>query len=156
MIGIRNHSDTQSELNIAKARLQRLNDKKDVIFQKYFSSSRELREIITDNKAYNDKYFAYVVELDEPSLINGKSLNQEIEEVEKDIKTLNGHLENMRDDMLKLTGIESAIYCEIVINGSNISKAVEKVAFDNEKEPVTLWKYNYPKIKKYLKKLEKV
>lgn len=56
----------------------------------------------------------------------------------------------IKNNISNLKGIEYELYTEIVINGLNVSKAVEKVAEKNEKDVSTIWKNYYPKIKTFL------
>lgn len=59
----------------------------------------------------------------------------------------------MEDDIVSLEGIENKLYKEIVIEGLNVSSAIEKVAFDEEKDTSTLWKNYYPSVKRKIEKL---
>ena len=59
----------------------------------------------------------------------------------------------MSDSLSKMTGIEYQLFYEIVYNGVNITKAVDKIANDNNIEPVTIWKNYYKKIKKYINRI---
>jgi len=56
-------------------------------------------------------------------------------------------------DMCQLTGIENKLYKEIVINGMNVSKAIDKVSLEEGKDVSTLWKNYYPNVKKKIEKL---
>lgn len=73
---------------------------------------------------------------------------------EKNIKeTINLYVNktnSIKKNLSELKGIEYELYSEIVINGLNVSKAVEKVAEKNEKDVSTIWKNYYPKIKTFI------
>lgn len=58
---------------------------------------------------------------------------------------------SIKKNISDLKGIEYELYTEIVINGLNVSKAVEKVAEKNEKDVSTIWKNYYPKVKTFIK-----
>lgn len=83
------------------------------------------------------KYEQTIVKEKEELIILSEELLTKIKEIEKNLK--------------ELTGIEQRIYYEIVVNGLNVTKAIDKVAFEFDKDPSTLWKTYYPKIKDKLK-----
>ena len=84
------------------------------------------------------------------------SLIDEYEKTLKSIKEKICHLisshqnvvDQMEKDIKKLTGIENKLYYEIVINGTNVTKAVDKVSQDEFIDISTIWKNYYPKVKK--------
>lgn len=63
-------------------------------------------------------------------------------------------LDQMKEDLKQLNGIESKLYVEIVINGMKVSRAIDKVAFEEEKDISTLWKNYYPQVKKKIEHLD--
>ena len=63
-------------------------------------------------------------------------------------------IQKMEKDLICLSGIENKLYCEIVLNGTNVTKAIDKIAFDEELDISTLWKNYYPKVKQKIKELE--
>ena len=64
-------------------------------------------------------------------------------------------MDKLDDILSKMTGIEYELFYEIVYNGTNITKAVEHIAYENDKEPQTIWKNYYRNIKKEIKKISK-
>ncbi len=62
-------------------------------------------------------------------------------------------IKQMENDLQKLNGIENKLYYEIVINGNNVTKAIDKVATNEFIDTSTLWKNYYPKVKKEIDKL---
>ena len=56
-------------------------------------------------------------------------------------------IQKIEHDLQNLSGIENKLYREIVINNLNVSKAIEKVAFEENKDVSTLWKNYYPNVK---------
>ena len=82
-----------------------------------------------------------------------------IDEYEKSLKSIKEkicHLissnqnviDQMEKDIKNLSGIENKLYYEIVINGTNVTKAVDKVSQDEFIDISTIWKNYYPKVKK--------
>ena len=57
-------------------------------------------------------------------------------------------VDQMEKDIKKWSGIENKLYYEIVINGTNVTKAVDKVSQDEFIDISTIWKNYYPKVKK--------
>lgn len=82
-----------------------------------------------------------------------------IDEYEKSLKSIKekichlissnqNFVDQMEKDIKKLSGIENKLYYEIVINGTNVTKAVDKVSQDEFIDISTIWKNYYPKVKK--------
>ena len=63
-------------------------------------------------------------------------------------------LNQIEVNLKKLSGIESKLYAEIVINGTNITKAIEKIAVEESKDISTLWKNYYPSVKEKINELK--
>lgn len=59
-------------------------------------------------------------------------------------------IKQMESDLQNLNGIENKLYYEIVINGNNVTKAIDKVASNELIDTSTLWKNYYPKVKKQI------
>lgn len=68
------------------------------------------------------------------------------------IDKLEDYIESMENNLKNLTGIESKLYYQIVVNGLNVTKAVDIVARDENKDVSTIWKNYYPKIKDKIKR----
>ncbi len=62
-------------------------------------------------------------------------------------------IKQMESDLQNLNGIENKLYYEIVINGNNVTKAIDKVASNEFIDTSTLWKNYYPKVKKQIDNL---
>lgn len=78
---------------------------------------------------------------------NELELKKEKENLNSFLEQLRGRLEKMDVELKQLKGIEYELYYQIVVRGLNITKAVDKVAFDNDKDVSTIWKNYYPKVK---------
>ncbi len=79
----------------------------------------------------------------------------EIELIKKTISQYNKVIKKIEEDICNLSGIENKLYKEIVINGTSVSKAIEKVSEEENKDVSTLWKNYYPNVKKEIEKLSK-
>lgn len=54
----------------------------------------------------------------------------------------------------EMKGIEHKLYYEIVVNGLNPNKAVEKVSMYNDISVSAIWKNYYPKVKEKIRELK--
>ena len=154
MYAIRNYTNTKCELEMAKTRLNLLMDRKEKLYCKYFPITSKAKEIMVDGgDRNNDKMADYLAELHDIDIGTGKSLEEEITYQQQNVDKLQGYLNVMADSLSKMTGIEYQLFYEIVYNGVNITKAVDKIANDNNIEPVTIWKNYYKKIKKYINRI---
>ena len=70
------------------------------------------------------------------------------------ITILNKTRKRMEEDIKELKGVEYKLYNEIVFNGINVTKAIEKVSFDEYLDISTLWKNYYPSVKEKINELE--
>lgn len=134
-----------------------LMDRKEKLYAKYFPITQQIKDdVVSGGKKDNDKMAMYVHELNEVDIGTGFSLAQEIEYQRSVIERDTQYINEMTETLNKNKGIEYALYYEIVIKGIRISKAVGNVAERYSLDEHTIWKYHYKKIKKNLKKLEKV
>lgn len=85
-----------------------------------------------------------------------KDINNEINNLIETVDTQNKIIIQIKKDLFELKGIEYNLYSKIIIEGLNISKAIEKVSLEEEKDISTIWKNYYPKIKKRLQTIEKL
>lgn len=74
-------------------------------------------------------------------------LENEKKEILSLINIYKEFIQKIEQDLQNLSGIENKLYKEIVINNLNVSKAIEKVAFEENKDVSTLWKNYYPNVK---------
>ena len=134
-----------------------LMDRKEKIYAKYFPITQQIKDdVVSGGKKDNDKMAMYVHELNEVDIGTGFSLAQEIEYQRSVIERDTQYLNEMNETLNKNSGIEYSLYYEIVIKGIRISRAVGNIAERYNLDEHTIWKYHYNKIKKNLKKLEKV
>ncbi len=82
-----------------------------------------------------------------------KKVNYERKTLNEIIVLQTNLLHQIEDDIKKLSGIENELYCEIVVNGIKVSKAIEKIATEENISVSTLWKNYYPSVKKRINAL---
>lgn len=153
---IRTYTNTKCELEMAKARLSLLMDRKEQLYCKYFPITAQIKDdVIVSGTKDNDKMAQYVYELNEVDIGTGLSLAQEIEYQRSVVEKFAGYLNVMSETLKKMQGIEYALYFEIVVKGVRISKAVSNIAEQYDKDDRTIWQYYYSKIKKDITKLQR-
>ena len=156
MENIRTYTNTKCELEMAKARLSLLMDRKEQLYCKYFPITATMKEdTVSGGKRNNAKMADYVHELYKVDIGTGKSLVDEIEHQMGVVDNLQRYLNLMGEALGRMTGIEYALYYEIVVKGVRISRAVSSIAERYNKDDQTIWKYHYSKIKKDIKTLKK-
>lgn len=155
MFTIQSYTDTKCELEMAKTRLNLLMDKKETLYCKYFPISPTLKDVVIEtNKPNDDKMANYLHELYEIDIGTGKSLAEEITYQQQNVDKLQEYLNNMNDTLSKMTGVEYQLFYEIICKGINVTKAVDNIASKNNIDTRSVWRNNYKKIKKYIKKLK--
>ena len=154
MLTLRNYTDTKCELEMAKTRLNLLIDKKITIYDKYFPITARLKEIKVDGGACeHDPMADYIHEINTIDIGTGMSITGEIMFQQGRIIKLQGYLDNMDETLSKMKGIEYKLFYEIVYNATPVTKAVENIAEECEKDVTTIWKNHYNKIKKDVKRI---
>nr|DAY06931.1 MAG TPA: hypothetical protein [Caudoviricetes sp.] len=100
-------------------------------------------------KNYNDLKLELEMAKERKNIISIyiKKLMYEEEQINNIIKEQNNTLNKIENNLLNLTGIEYKLFSEIVINKMNVSKAIEKIAEQEDKDVSTIWKNYYPKVK---------
>ena len=149
MIVFRSYNDTYHEYKIELLNLERLEEQKNEIKNKYFKITSSSDSNINTSNEYDDKYTRYMIELEKTNI------DEKIETQKNKVNKLKYYLNCMEYHISKLKGIEYQIFYEVIYNNKNISKAIEYVAEINDKEPQTIWKLYYVKIKDELTKFKK-
>lgn len=149
MIVFRTYNDTYHEYKIELLNLERLEEQKNEIKNKYFKITSSSDSNINTSNEYDDKYTRYMIELEKTNI------DEKIEIQKNKVNKLKYYLNCMEYHISKLKGIEYQIFYEVIYNNKNISKAIEYVAEINDKEPQTIWKLYYVKIKNELTKFKK-
>lgn len=85
-----------------------------------------------------------------------ENINLELNNLIETVAAQNKIIIQIKKDLSELDGIEFNLYSKIVIEGLNISKAIEKVSLEEDKDISTIWKNYYPKIKKRIQLIEKL
>ena len=125
MLTIQTYTNTKCELEMAKTRLNLLTDRKEQLYCKYFPITSKAKDVMVDGgERNNDKMADYIHELHEVDIGTGKSLADEIIYQQENINKLEKTINDMDSTLARLTGIEYALYYEIVVKGVNVTRAV--------------------------------
>lgn len=148
---IRTYANTKAEYKIYEDRLALLMHEKEKIFTKFFPISAQISDNPSHTNLNVDKMAEYMAELTRVR-DNGKSLDQEITDVRNELQLREYYLKRMELVLESTTGIENELFYLIAVKGYRPTRAVEFVAEKYKKEPITIWKYNYSKIKDEISK----
>jgi hypothetical protein len=149
---IRTYANTTAELHIEEERLHLLMERKDELYTRFFPITSRISDTSSHTNKRTDNMANYIAELEKINPVTGMSLDNEIETTRNKVGTLKYYLKRMEENLEKATGIEYELFNWIVIKGFNPTRAVEFVAEKYKKEPNTIWKYYYPKIKEEISK----
>ncbi len=136
--------------------LKVMEEKKEKIRSKYFKTTSSISESETTRTGNSgDKYDQYMIELEKENLL------EQIKDQKNLINKLNYYIKKIDYNLSELTGIEYRLFYKIV-NGVNISRAVEEVVSENcfnNKKPSTvsvIWEKYYPSIKKEVEEFKSI
>lgn len=151
MKAIRNYADTEREFKIAKERLKMLKRRKLELDTKYLSlKAVQITDMKVDGSSKpRDKNIEYVSQLLKKDKTTGYTLEQEIDILQKEISQIQSVLDKMKHHLKSFKGLEYKLYCKVVIEGLNITKAVETLANEEYMSVSTIWEI-HKKIKDYL------
>ena len=140
---IKTLNNSKLELEVAKQRLEVLLTRKSMLYKTFEC-----------NTAVGMRDFNNACDMIDYN--SGISLNDDITMQYTLIDKLGKIVNLMEATINQLKGVEYELYTLIVVNGVNISKAVEKVAEHNYMEPSNIWKVYYPRIKHYIKDIKRI
>ncbi len=81
-------------------------------------------------------------------------IQKEKESLEELKNKLDNFLLEIEEKLKELKGIERELFYEIIVKGTNVTRAVDKISFTYDLDPSTIWKNYYPKIKDDIKRIE--
>ena len=88
--------ELEIELHKERIKLQRLEDKKSVLYLKYFSFTSSYQDIPSHSNERKEPYLDYIAELEEVNDMTGKSLNQELQDQKNKVRTLEYYLKRKK------------------------------------------------------------
>lgn len=108
---MKNYYQQLSELRIAEARLQTLQEKKAILETKITKVTGSMKEVVTFGGTSSDKMTDYVIKCEE--------IDKQIEEIKEEIKTLKKGLSLMEDILKHISGIEERVFRLYYIENKN-------------------------------------
>lgn len=143
-----NYNNLYRYYQIEVFNLKILEEKKESIRSKYFKTTSSASDnTSTKTNSNKDNYNTYMIELEKENIL------EDIEKQKNTINKLNYYMNKINYNLSELTGIEYRLFYK-VINGVNISKAVDEVVsencYNNKKPQDTriIWKKYYPNVKR--------
>lgn len=108
---MKNYYAQLSELRIAEARLQTLQEKKAILETKITKVTGSMKEVVTFGGSSSDKMTDYVIKCEE--------IDKQIEEVKEEIDVLKKGLSLMEDILRHISGIEERVFRLYYIENKN-------------------------------------
>ncbi len=84
-----------------------------------------------------------------------KWIQKEYQSLNVFAQSLKNILHNMDKKLKELHGIKNSLLYEILVEGTSITQAVDKIAFRYDKDVSTIWKNYYPEVKKKIQEIQK-
>lgn len=99
---MKNYYVQLSELRIAKARLETLEEKKGMFEARITSTTSKIKEVTSNSNFNTDKMTEYVIKCE--------AINKQIEEVKEEIRILEKGINIMNNILKNISGIEERIF----------------------------------------------
>lgn len=150
-----NYNNLYHYYKIELLNLKILEEEKEKIRSKYFKITSSYSDTISNSNDYDNKYESFMIEMEEKDILN------RIEKQKNIVNRLNYYIKKIDYHLSKLDGIEYRLFYKIV-NGVNISKAVEEIVEENTnrnekvQEATIIWKKYYPNIKNEIKQFNNI
>lgn len=150
-----NYNNLYHYYNIELLNLKVLEEEKEKIKSKYFKTTSSYNDKINISNEYDSKYDNFMIEMEEKDILN------KIQKQKNIVNGLNYYIKKIDYHLSKLDGIEYRLFYKI-INGVNISKAVEEIVEENTinndkiQDESIIWKKYYPNIKEEIKQLNNI
>jgi len=153
---LRNYTNTLLDLRSCEQRYQYLREKREVYYVKYLGRKSPNYEGLGVSRNWGiDGMSVFLDLVTKRNPKTGLSLDEEIEKLTSEMSSLSKLLKDMGKNLKRMKGIEYQLYSTVVIDGLQITKAVQRVAEDNFMSEQNIWQTYYPRIKEELTKLEK-
>lgn len=119
---MKNYLDQQKELEIAKARLQTLEEKKKIYFNKTQPKSKSFDKVMVQSSKVNNNQF-----LEYTSAI--ELLDSNLDILNNEICIMENYLKNMENSLRSMKGIMEKIFVAKYIDGLSVTQICEKTHY---------------------------
>ena len=152
-----NYINTLIELKLAQNRLKVLRDRKEEYFTNLISPKAMRIDTVGGQNMpkYTDTTNAYAIAVNTPRPPHNLSINEEIDQLEREVEHLTMVLETMGESVIKLKGIECELFVLIMVNGLKPSEAVNRIAELHYMSVSNIWQRYYPAVKKEMAEVKR-
>lgn len=152
-----NYINTLIELKLAQSRLKILRDRKEELWTNLISPKAMKIDLVGGQNMphYTDATKDYAIAVNTPRPPHNLSINEEIDQLEREVTHLTMVLETMADSVIKLKGIECELFVLIMVNGMKPSDAVNKIAEIHYMSVSNIWQRYYPAVKKEMAEVKR-
>ena len=136
---------TKAELHVAEERLHLLMARKEELYTRFFPLASRMGDTTGHTNKRSDPMAAYVSELEKINPVTNMSLDDELENCQNEIRTLQYYLKRMEYIIKESKGIKNELFCLVIMDGVRPVKAVKQIADKYSIEEDSVWKRHYPK-----------
>lgn len=157
MTMFQNYINTLIELKLAQNRLKVLRDRKEELFTSLISPKAMRIDTVGGQNMpkYTDTTNAYAIAVNTPRPPHNLSINEEIDQLEREVEHLTMVLETMSESVIKLKGIECELFVLIMITGMTPTQAVQRIADVHYMSVSNIWQRYYPAVKKEIAEIKR-
>lgn len=121
---MKNYYDTQKELEVAEIRLNVLQNKKNILFEKMMPKASQIKEIVTSGGKQEDAYAKYIAEVYE--------LDKEIELKQNEVNMLKYNLKKMEIAMREMKELEEKVFVMRYIDNKKVKHIARELHYSQE------------------------
>ena len=121
---MKNYYDTQKELEVAEIRLNVLQNKKNILFEKMMPKASQIKEIVTSGGKQEDTYAKYIAEVYE--------LDKEIELKKNEVNMIKYNLKKMEIAMREMKELEEKVFVMRYIDNKKVKHIARELNYSQE------------------------
>lgn len=118
---MKNYYDTQRELEVAEIRLNVLQNKKNILFEKMMPKSSQIKEVVTNGGKQEDAYAKYIAEVYE--------LDKELELKKNEVNMLKYNLKKMEIAMREMKELEEKVFVMRYIDNKKVKHIARELNY---------------------------
>lgn len=118
---MKNYYDTQKELEVAEIRLNVLQNKKNILFEKMMPKASQIKEIVTSGGKQEDTYAKYIAEVYE--------LDKELELKKNEVNMLKYNLKKMEIAMREMKELEEKVFVMRYIDNKKVKHIARELNY---------------------------
>ncbi len=118
---MKNYYDTQKELEVAEIRLNVLQNKKNILFEKMMPKASQIKEIVTSGGKQEDAYAKYITEV--------YDLDKEIELKQNEVNMLKYNLKKMEITIREMKELEEKVFVMRYIDNKKVKHIARELNY---------------------------